>query len=380
MDITTIQSLIQQARRANDPASNQAFAGQLQQAWGQLVERQLTQFTRQTSTVPPKLRPVVWQELGHLLKWLPPEHSAYVANQADRIAAELVDVAHWKMSVPAEPLEAVTIWGKNRQADILRWMDAAERQTGPTYLKQLLAYLDTNDRLAVANRTLRALAYCVIQNNRPLFGLYNGHVMLSEEAGRGYFFDQVALYVYLYKNKEEAFFLHDALLKVRAYARQKLLQRNTPEADAVAKDVMGKVQLDFVRQYDKQRTDPFFLDVQMSTYLISFVDKQPEIKGSRKEELLPENYDPPADDPPESDTIWQRILNYCKQQIGKNCKLLIDMRYNNGLSQPLSFSDMAAKLGMGVGEVEGKFSRCKLKLRECVIAECKRQNLPFYPR
>lgn len=377
MDIKGIDQLIDAARRPLESA----FEQRVSEFVGRTLDQYLTQFKSQSAM----LRQAAIQELGSVLRQLQPDEREFIATAFDSVLLDIVKAADWKIRMRTQALSSVEHWDENRCKDVLLWIDQLAQQPGDSYLKPLLAKLNQEDRMQVAERTLRAIVHSVIRyDRRTLFVVYKQRVCLEKKIVFDYLHDQIGLYVYQFRDRQAGAFLTEACQKVRLYARKELQGLQVTEADDLSKDIMAEVREDFLRKFSPPKTgkDSFFLDSLLSTYLIGFVNQGRlvwhAIKNQLAGDISPD--DIPIRSVADNDEQLKEVLASCKQKLNPDCKEVIGSRYDNDYLRPLPASEIALDLDRSVKSVEGLILRCMKTLRNFVADECRRQHLIFSPR
>ncbi len=299
---------------------------------------------------------------------------AFMARNYKPFIAELAESCRWKKRLPGLPItEAAALseqWLPGIEAEMMQLMAKPVTATEPpTRIRRHLGLLSaTVDYPAIARRTLRAVIAYAQKNDVSLFRLVGRRVVLDPALVLRYLPEQIALYVYLFKNQEDATFIVDALAKVSYWIQRQLDGREVVivNREQAVQDLVNDVAESFVRKYNAQRAWPtaFFLDATLTTYFVGFVKRQRgvytlilghqptadvEIIADETEDNTDgdypvdapdtdDHYDPISTDDTDGFSAKQRqIVDYCKTRLKPDCEQLVKLRFNDNYAAETAF-------------------------------------------
>lgn len=216
---------------------------------------------------------------------------------------------------------------------------------------------------SVIYRTARVIINTLKKDLKKLiFSFGSGKIIINHRFIEEYFIEQLQLYVYLFKNKERAHFIMDALVKVKSWALKDIRSKTgdsytNEELIPYVEDIISSTLVDFLKKYEKQsqNEDAFFLDSSFSTYLIGFIIQANMINKLIKELIEKDfgNKNPPPDESiepfePDSSDLIKKIYNCVKDKISKHClQLFNDIELYSRISQEC------------INEIIKQLSKCK---------------------
>lgn len=388
-----------------NPAQRQnvdkAFMRQVYQFFGKALGRPVTVASQLSQLDETTLRQTTLIELCNLIRKLADQDTPFFLKSADKVVTQLLEACVWKVLsrklILADRMaigRAAEMAKKDWKQGILNWLTPSLGWGKQQYIGRLLTDLTPADREAIAYRTIRAVVAMSARSQKPLFLLHQQQIVLDVNIARPYLLDQIPLYVYLFKNKNEVLFLTEALAKLKRWVIGQLERNPTVvEPEAKAAEMMSRIQEAFLRKYDDQRNPQklFYLDASLTTYLSSFLHTDKSIEKALDEQRpYPETDTLNEDDEglnqlfiahgqDDWESQWE-IIQYCKKMLSDTCRELIDMRYDNQYGDILSMESIALRVGKKIGALYDQMEGCLNKLRLFVHTMCKERNLNFLPR
>ncbi|GAB3566989.1 hypothetical protein GCM10027578_16930 [Spirosoma luteolum] len=372
-----------------------AFGAQFQALFDPLIRERLTQAEQADAWLVGMVR----VELFSLLTGLP-DPGMFAADQHRLVVAQLVDACRWRGLIRRQDPKAARFSIDALVQQSRHWQVAIEQvltqlRQGPpaNQLKRLASLLTDSDVDAVVYRTMRALltGWCKESSTletAPVFWLRNNGIELRPQLFKEYLTDQIALRVYLFHSREEAYFIETATLIVSGWVRQKIRRQVgalTDRLSAGIEDMISKVKFDFIRKCDRYASQPeeFMLDARLTTFLYAFVkvshaiDKLLESVSSSSPQTaaefdewmvqtdpvtgLPETADDAGDDYLDEQKRW---LDRLLARLPGDCEKLIRSRYNNEYSDLVPFFTLSIAYKQNQKTLEGKVNACLEELKE----------------
>lgn len=399
-----IEALIKAGKEVQDGPSRDAFVAQVYTVFKGTIHNKASLIIP-SGPLLLALEEEILNELCHVIGTLSLRNTYFVRN-FKQVIEQLARACYWKISVrnirlretnPEKTDELGQIW----KPTIRRWMAAYAPNRLALRNKRLLDLLNDREKDEIASRLVRAVIAFYQKNDQPLFVLNHENLELGDTFRRMYLSDQIALYIYLFKDKEEALFILEAAAKNKQWVRQILTAYSDldgSELEKTASDIVSQVQIEFIQKYDRQidPANPFYLDVQLTTFLQSFIKKKHDVEKAlarmserrgiddQIDRLDDESgQDVPDRTPDENREEQLDVLNVClspKSELKPECRQLFVARYNNLYSEERSINDMTDQFGKTTRELHHLYDTCRELLLQCVKRELTKRQLIIRPR
>ena len=346
---------------------------------------------------------IVLNELCGLITTLLPT-DPYFTDHYQTVLDELINACQWKQLLAKSAFDELLsnpqslVW----QADFRRDLEKQQKSQEATQFRRLTRCLTNDDLQPVAYRTLRMFVR-FLQKSDPsnwqqtnLFWLRDNRVQLRLPLTIFYLQAQTAFYAFLFRAPEEADFLKEALLKTKSWLIREVSEPMRPPGPELIKDIedlVGKVSEKFLTKCHQIRNGSitFYLDVRLSTYLISFVKKPSvlkKLKAGRQQEIrldeLPEQGENACymDETDDGWDTYRLLVRRCLPSIEEHCQLIINKRFGFDTEDQATviLKELATLFSMLESALESKYYRCLKNLKSCIIAASDQHRLNTLPR